>query len=135
MTRSRSPFDFKSAAHLLFIERERASHLAELLDALRSCPDGSIFQHILHAGRTSLHQKVSRTISRTGAYSELGMVGLGSAWRAWTFASLPPVGTSITAHSDGGGLHRTKSNAREHTAESPFYFCSSSIVILPVELR
>ena len=26
-------------------------------------------------------------------------------------------------------------NARDHTAETPFYFCSSNIVILPVDLR
>src|SRR5690349_15196609 len=42
---ARAPFYFNSAAHLLRIEREKATTLAEFLDALRTCPDASIFQH------------------------------------------------------------------------------------------
>lgn len=42
---ARSPFYFNSAAHLLRIGREKATNLQELLDALRTCPDSSIFQH------------------------------------------------------------------------------------------
>lgn len=42
---ARSPFYFNSAAHLLRIEREKASTLGELLAALRSVPSESIFQH------------------------------------------------------------------------------------------
>ena len=39
------PFYFKTSEHLLRIGRERAGTLPELLDALRQCPDDSIFQH------------------------------------------------------------------------------------------
>ena len=42
---ARSPFYFNSAAHLLRIGRQRAINLNELLDAVKSCPDDSIFQH------------------------------------------------------------------------------------------
>jgi Family of unknown function (DUF5752) len=42
---ARSPFYFNSAAHLLRIGREKATNLQELLEALRTCPDSSIFQH------------------------------------------------------------------------------------------
>ena len=42
---ARSPFYFNSAAHLLRIGREKASNLQELLEAVRNCPDASIFQH------------------------------------------------------------------------------------------
>jgi hypothetical protein len=42
---ARSPFYFNSAAHLLRIGREKATNLLELLEALRTCPDSSIFQH------------------------------------------------------------------------------------------
>src|SRR5258708_28020702 len=42
---ARAPFYFNSAAHLLRIGRQKAGTLAELLEALRTCPDDSIFQH------------------------------------------------------------------------------------------
>src|SRR5437588_9568217 len=43
--RSGNPFYFNSAAHLLRIEREKATTLGELLAAVRSVPSESIFQH------------------------------------------------------------------------------------------
>src|ERR1700675_1097844 len=39
------PFYFNTSAHLLRITTQKANTLAELLDALRICPDDSIFQH------------------------------------------------------------------------------------------
>lgn len=42
---ARSPFYFNSAAHLMRIGREKANNLQELGEALRHCPDSSIFQH------------------------------------------------------------------------------------------
>ena len=39
------PFYFNTSTHLLRITGEKASTLAEFLDALRQCPEGSIFQH------------------------------------------------------------------------------------------
>jgi len=42
---ARSPFYFNSASHLLRIGPQRATCLQELLEAIRTCPDASIFQH------------------------------------------------------------------------------------------
>src|SRR6266478_2812650 len=39
------PFYFNTSAHLLRITKYKAGTLAELLDALRECPEDSIFQH------------------------------------------------------------------------------------------
>jgi hypothetical protein len=39
------PFYFNTSAHLLRITRQKSSTLSEFLDALRECPEGSIFQH------------------------------------------------------------------------------------------
>ena len=39
------PFYFNTSAHLLRITTQKANTLAELLEALRECPDDSIFQH------------------------------------------------------------------------------------------
>src|SRR5262245_62159297 len=42
---ARSPFYFNSASHLLRISREKATNLQELVEALRTCSESSIFQH------------------------------------------------------------------------------------------
>jgi hypothetical protein len=42
---ARSPFYFNSASHLIRIGREKATTLQELLEAIRICPEASIFQH------------------------------------------------------------------------------------------
>jgi Family of unknown function (DUF5752) len=42
---AKAPFYFNSASHLMRIGREKATNLRELLDAIKTCPDASIFQH------------------------------------------------------------------------------------------
>jgi hypothetical protein len=42
---ARAPFYFNSASHLMRIGREKATNLQELLSAIKTCPDASIFQH------------------------------------------------------------------------------------------
>jgi hypothetical protein len=42
---ARAPFYFNSAAHLMRIGGEKAANLQELLEAVRTCSDASIFQH------------------------------------------------------------------------------------------
>ncbi|MCU1255348.1 MAG: hypothetical protein JWM83_1647 [Candidatus Angelobacter sp.] len=42
---ARSPFYFNSASHLMRVGREKATTLQELLEAIRTCPESSIFQH------------------------------------------------------------------------------------------
>src|SRR5579862_1613012 len=39
------PFYFNTSAHLLRITQQKATTLLEFLEALRECPEGSIFQH------------------------------------------------------------------------------------------
>ena len=138
MTRpANTPFEFKSAAHLLFIERERASNLTELLDALRSCPDGSIFQHTFRT--LEEHHFIKEGFSNDfahWAYSELGMVGLGERLASLDvreFTSLSSLRARLIQMVED--FIAQNPNARDHTAETPFYFCSSNIVVLPVELR
>ena len=42
---AKAPFYFNSASHLMRIGREKATNLQELLQAIKVCPDASIFQH------------------------------------------------------------------------------------------
>jgi hypothetical protein len=138
MTRpASSPFEFKSAAPLLFIERERASNLTELLETLRSCPDGSIFQHTFRT--LEEHHFIKEGFSNDfahWAYSELSMVGLGERLASLDvreFTSLSALRARLIQMVDDFVAQNPK--AREHTAESPFYFCSSNIVVLPMHLQ
>src|SRR5882757_6383122 len=39
------PFYFNTSAHLLRITRQKATNLRELLQSMRECQEGSIFQH------------------------------------------------------------------------------------------
>src|SRR6478672_12519993 len=76
--RAVTPFEFKSAAHLLFIEKERACNIGELARALRSCPEESIFQHTFRT--LEEHHFIKEGFSNDfahWAYVELGEVGLG----------------------------------------------------------
>src|SRR5262245_65536077 len=43
--KSKKPFYFNTSEHLLRIDRECASNLVELLEALKRCPLDSVFQH------------------------------------------------------------------------------------------
>src|SRR5712691_3655118 len=45
LRKPQKPFYFNTSEHLLRIGRQRASNLAELLQALQTVPDDSIFQH------------------------------------------------------------------------------------------
>jgi hypothetical protein len=138
MTRpATTPFEFKSAAHLLFIERERASNLAELLEALRSCPEGSIFQHTFRT--LEEHHFLKEGFSNDfahWAYTELSMVGLGERLASLDvreFTSLSALRSRLIQMVED--FLAQNPTARDQRAESPFYFCSSNIVILPVDLK
>ena len=45
LRKPQKPFYFNTSEHLLRIGRQRASNLLELLEALQTVPDDSIFQH------------------------------------------------------------------------------------------
>ncbi|MGC2193661.1 MAG: DUF5752 family protein [Terriglobales bacterium] len=132
---ARAPFEFKSAAHLLFIERERASNIAELLQALRSCPEESIFQHTFRT--LEEHHFIKEGFSNDfahWAYTELGEVGLGERLASLDvrgFTSLAALRVRLVQVVEEFGTEN--SQARERTAMSPFYFCSSKTIILPTQ--
>jgi hypothetical protein len=133
---ARAPFEFKSAAHLLFIEREQADDLLTLRDALRSCPEDSIFQHTFRT--LEEHHFIKEGFSNDfahWAYTELGLVGLGERLASLDvreFTSVSSLRSRLIQIVEDFIDHNPR--AREHKAESPFYFCSSRTVVLPVQL-
>jgi hypothetical protein len=66
---ARSPFYFNSASHLLRIGREKATTLMELLEAIRACPEASIFQHTFQT--LAEHHFISSGFSNDFSHSAL----------------------------------------------------------------
>jgi Family of unknown function (DUF5752) len=133
--RARTPFEFKSAAHLLFIEREKATNIEELLKALRSCPEESIFQHTFRT--LEEHHFIKEGFSNDfahWAYTELGEVGLGERLASLDvreFTSLVALRERLVEIVQD--FAADNSRASERTAPTPFYFCSSKTIVMPTQ--
>src|SRR5712692_4634750 len=122
-------FYFNTSAHLLRITRQKAGTLAEFLDALRECPEGSIFQHTF------------RTLQEHHFIRE----GFSNDFAHWAvFACHEPILAEQLASVDVRdftsleGLRRQMVEMvdqflKEHpragsrTAHEPFYFCAADI--------
>ncbi len=133
---ARTPFVFNSAVHLLRIGRERAGNLAELLEALRTCPSDSIFQHTF------------RTLQEHHFIRE----GFSNDFAQWTFAACNEVALAerlaaidvreFVAISDVRERLVTIVNdylssnprSRDRAALELFYFCASDTVVIPTPL-
>lgn len=132
---ARTPFEFKSAAHLLFIEREKATNIEELLKALRSCPEASIFQHTFRT--LEEHHFIKEGFSNDfahWAYTELGEVGLGERLASLDvreFTSLAALRERLVEIVQDFAAGNPQ--ASERAAPSPFYFCSSKTIVMPTQ--
>jgi Family of unknown function (DUF5752) len=133
--RGRTPFEFKSAAHLLFIERQRACNIDELGEGLESCSEESIFQHTFRTLQE--HHFIKEGFSNDfahWAYLELGEVGLGERLASLDvreFTSLAALRARLAAIVEEFGSENPK--ARDRTAAVPFYFYSSKTIVLPTQ--
>jgi len=131
--RAATPFEFKSATHLLFIEKESACNVADLARSLRTCPEESIFQHTFRT--LEEHHFIKEGFSNDfahWAYVELGEVGLGESLASLDvreFTSLGTLRSRLIEIVENYGEQHPKSRARE--ASAPFYFCSSRTIVLP----
>ena len=130
---ARSPFYFNSASHLLRIGREKANNLQELLEAIRTCGESSIFQHTF------------QTLEEHHFIRE----GFSNDFSHWAFASCNEVGlaerlaaidvrefTSIATLRERLVLimeEYLQKNPRAATrpAMEPFYLMASDLVIVP----
>jgi hypothetical protein len=130
---ARSPFYFNSASHLLRIGREKATTLMELLEAIRTCPESSIFQHTFQT--LAEHHFISS--------------GFSNDFSHWAFASCNEVElaerlaaidvrefTSIAAlrerliHVIESYLQKNP-RAAGRSAMEPFYLMASDLVVVP----
>jgi len=130
---ARAPFYFNSAAHLLRIEREKATTLAEFLDALRTCPDASIFQHTFRTLQE--HHFIREGFSNDFAHwafagcNEVGLAERLASIDVREFTSIPALRERIV------NIVETYLNknprSRDRGALEPFYFCASDRVVIP----
>ena len=127
------PFYFNTSAHLLRITRQKSSTLAEFLDALRECPDGSIFQHAFRTLQE--HHFIREGFSNDFAHWALSACnepslaeGLASV-DVREFTSVAQLRERFVQIVEGF-LQRSPA-AATRIARETFYFCASESVVIP----
>jgi hypothetical protein len=130
---ARSPFYFNSASHLLRIGREKATTLMELLEAIRTCPESSIFQHTFQT--LAEHHFISSGFSNDfshWAFTSCNEVELAERLAAIDVREF----TSIAAlrerliHVIESYLQKNP-RAASRAAMEPFYLMASDLVVVP----
>ena len=130
---ARSPFYFNSAAHLLRIGRQRAINLNELLEAVKSCPDDSIFQHTFQTLQE--HHFIREGFSNDFAHwafaacNEVGLAERLSSLDVREFTSIKVLRERIISIVEDYLKKNPRSGDR--AALEPFYFCASDTVVVP----
>src|SRR5579862_6092589 len=127
------PFYFNTSAHLLRITQQKATTLLEFLEALRECPEGSIFQHTFRTLQE--HHFIREGFSNDFAHWALSACNepaLGERLASVDvreFTVLEDLRQSLIAVMED--YVRGNPDAAQRPAEEPFYFCASDIVVLP----
>ncbi len=130
---ARSPFYFNSAAHLLRIGREKATTLVELLEAIRTCPDSSIFQHTFQT--LAEHHFISGGFSNDfshWAFSSCNEVELAERLAAIDVREFTSIATlrERLVHIIESYLQKSP-RAATRAAMEPFYLMASDLVVVP----
>jgi hypothetical protein len=127
------PFYFNTSAHLLRITRQKANTLVEFLEALRECPEGSIFQHTFRTLQE--HHFIREGFSNdfahwaSSACNEPSLAeGLASV-DVREFTSVAGLRERFVQIVESF-LQRSPA-AAERAARETFYFCASDIVVIP----
>jgi hypothetical protein len=130
---ARSAFYFNSASHLLRIGKEKATNLQELLEALRTCSDASIFQHTFQT--LEEHHFIKEGFSNDfshwvfAACNEVELAERLASIDIREFTSIPALRERL--------LHLIESyiqkNPRAATrpAMEPFYLMAADVIVMP----
>lgn len=126
-------FYFNTSEHLLRIGRQRASTLPELLDALRKCPDDSIFQHTFRTLQE--HHFI-----RQGFSNDFAHWSLSACHEPILAEQLASVDVREFTSIDELRDHMVEivrefleeyPRVASRPAHEPFYFCATDLVVLP----
>src|ERR1700740_1846731 len=127
------PFYFNTAAHLVRITRQKANTLSEFLDALRECPEGSIFQHSFRTLQE--HHFIREGFSNDFAHWALSACNEPSLAEGLASVDVREF-TSVAELRERfvqivqSFLQRNPAAAARPARET-FYFCASDTVIIP----
>src|SRR5579872_563125 len=133
LRKPQKPFYFNTSEHLLRIGRQKANNLSELLQALETCPDDSIFQHTFRTLQE--HHFIRQGFSND--FAHWCLFACNEPALAEQFASVDV--REFTAIEGlrrrmveilGDFLH-TQNRPGSGPAHEPFYFCAADIVVLP----
>ncbi|MGC2450432.1 MAG: DUF5752 family protein [Candidatus Sulfotelmatobacter sp.] len=133
LRKPQKPFYFNTSEHLLRIGRQKAHNLSELLQALETCPDDSVFQHTFRTLQE--HHFIRQGFSNDFAHWTL--FACNEPALAEQFASV-----DVREFTAIEGLRRrmleilgeflhNQNRPGSRLAYEPFYFCASDIVLLP----
>ncbi|HEV2991757.1 MAG TPA: DUF5752 family protein [Candidatus Angelobacter sp.] len=128
-----SPFYFNSASHLLRIGREKATNLQELLEAIRACPDNSIFQHTFQT--LEEHHYIREGFSNDFAHwafsacNEVELAERLSSIDVREFTSIPALRERLV-HLIETYLQKNP-RAATRVAMEPFYLMAADVVVIP----
>ena len=130
---ARAPFHFQSAAHLIRIGREKATNLSELLEALKVCPDESIFQHTFQTLRE--HHFIRDGFSNDFAHwafaacNEVGLAERLAGIDVREFMSIAALRQRLVEIMET--YLQQNPRARDRAAFEPFYFSASEVIVIP----
>jgi hypothetical protein len=135
--KAQKPFYFNTSENLLRIGRQKATNLSELLDALQTCPDDSIFQHTFRTLQE--HHFIRQGFSND--FAHWCLFALNEPALAEQFASV-----DVREFTAIEGLRRriveildeflqTNNRSGTRPAHEPFYFCASDLVVMPTGFR
>jgi hypothetical protein len=131
------PFYFNTSAHLLRITKWKANTLAELLSALRDCPEDSIFQHTFRT--LEEHHFLREGFSNDFAHWALAACNEPSL--AEGLAGVDVREFTSVAELRGRIIQilekylEADPEAGRRAAEETFYFCASDIVVMPTSFE
>jgi hypothetical protein len=130
---ARSPFYFNSAAHLLRIGKEKAATLTELLEAIRTCPESSIFQHTFQT--LAEHHFITGGFSNDfshWAFASCNEVELAERLAAIDVREFTSIATlrERLIHIIESYLQKNL-RAATRPAMGPFYLMASDLVVVP----
>lgn len=130
---ARTPFYFNSAEHLLRLEPARAGNLRELHAAIASCSEDSVFQHTFRTLQEHhfIREGYSNDFAQWAyfACNEPALAEQLSAVDVREFTSIRSLRERLLETL--ADYLKRNSDVRERTAREPFYFCSSSAMIVP----
>jgi len=131
------PFYFNTSAHLLRITKHKATTLPDLLDALRECPEDSIFQHTLRT--LEEHHFLRAGFSNDFAHwalaacNEPGLAEALAGVDVREFTSVAELRARFIQILERY-LHQNP-ESRTRMADETFYFCASDMVVMPTSLQ